>query len=488
MDNADPEMNFRKLSQGQELLLAILPIPSAILSMFGSVIIITMAFHSRQKKPWTPYHGLLTGMSLCDILFSITLAAGNFLYPKSTSDRALAMGNDATCDAIGFFNQFSYSALLYNAMLGYYFLLTTKYRYSNMDIAAKFETSMHMVCLGWPLLTAFAGLFMDVYGEREVNIGCWVRKDIPYNCGKGPDKTGEPCKSFLYGNVFGGIILFVCLCSLVITNIVIWTYVRKQVNHHDQRLSRLQKQQTPATIVNFEESSEENENAAPARPTKEQRLAEIQEQQHKRLMFLRFQAMLFVGGFAFCNFATYLLRILESRAESNFQVKELPYRFFFLLLLQAITFPLQGFINMFVYMRPTYLSNRKSHPSESKLWCYRRAILGDSVEPLHSDTRPKIHSLPVQSFRKLDKSIIGNKNGTNIVATSTGDGVSSTASVPPEVDPNQVKEVVWTPIELDEQDDARATMVKKSLAQKNTDASAVMMDGTIQSTGYDRPQ
>jgi len=464
-------MTYRHLSHGQELLLAILPIPSALLSIIGSVIIITMAFRSRQKKPWTPYQGLLTGMSLCDIIFSITLASGAFLYPQETSNRPLAMGNDATCDTVGFLNQFSYSAPLYNAMLGYYFLLTTKYGYSNVDIAAKFETSMHVICLGWPLLSAFGGLFMDIYGEREVNIGCWVRKDIPYNCGDGPDNTGEVCRSLLYGTGFGGVIATVSLGSLVITNLLIWKYVRKQVDHHDKRLSMLQKRRTKA-IVDSEEVSE-NANAAPERTTKEQRLAEMQAQQHKRLKLLGSHAFLFVGGFFFCGLTTYILRFLEVQAKSEVEVNELPYRFFFLLLLQAVTYPLQGFINMFVYIRPTYLSNRKSYPSESKLWCIRRSIFGDPM----ADMKSKSHAQPLQNFQKLE----AGKKGTGNVSSS-GNCMSSNASVPPEVDPNQVKDLGWTRIELDDQDDTRAAMAKKSLADKQTSASIVLMDGTIQST------
>ena len=85
---------YQQLSDSQEKLLAILPIPSAILSIFGSVVILFMAFKSRRKTHWTTYHALLTGISLTEIIFSITLAAGNFLYPRETSNRIWAFGNE----------------------------------------------------------------------------------------------------------------------------------------------------------------------------------------------------------------------------------------------------------------------------------------------------------------------------------------------------------------------------------------------------------
>ena len=102
MDTQDEDSSiaFRQLSDKQDTILAILPIPSAILSIFGSAVIITMAFKSRRTTPWTPYHGLLTGMSIFDIIFSINLAAGSFLYPRETSSRVWAVGNEGASNQL----------------------------------------------------------------------------------------------------------------------------------------------------------------------------------------------------------------------------------------------------------------------------------------------------------------------------------------------------------------------------------------------------
>lgn len=88
--------SYRQLSDIQEKILAILPIPSAIPSTFGSVVILIMAFKSRRTMLWSTYHGLLTGMSITNIIFSITLVIGSFLYPQETSHRYLALGNQGT--------------------------------------------------------------------------------------------------------------------------------------------------------------------------------------------------------------------------------------------------------------------------------------------------------------------------------------------------------------------------------------------------------
>ena len=76
---------YTELSGSQQLLLAILPIPSSICSVLGSSIIIFIALKSRRSKAWTPYNRLLLGMSICDIIFSITLGLSIFLLPKDSS-------------------------------------------------------------------------------------------------------------------------------------------------------------------------------------------------------------------------------------------------------------------------------------------------------------------------------------------------------------------------------------------------------------------
>lgn len=63
-------------------------------------------------------------------------------------------------------NQFSYSGVLYNAMLSFYFLLTTKFGYRNQRIAQRVEPSMHFLSLGYPAVTAVFGLLLNAYGER----------------------------------------------------------------------------------------------------------------------------------------------------------------------------------------------------------------------------------------------------------------------------------------------------------------------------------
>ena len=100
-------MDYEQLSDAQEKILAILPIPSALLSICGGLIMITAAPRSRGERPWTPYQGLMTSLSFCNILSSLTVATGAFMYPSATSNQVWAFGNGTSCIANGFFGQLS---------------------------------------------------------------------------------------------------------------------------------------------------------------------------------------------------------------------------------------------------------------------------------------------------------------------------------------------------------------------------------------------
>jgi len=167
-EDGDDPYAYRSLSDSEKVVLAVLPIPAAILSVFGSSVIIHMAWLSRKNKPWTPYNRLLVAMSAYDVLTSIALGSAAFLNPKATSTKALAMGSEATCSLMGFLNQISYSGILYNAFLSFYFLLSARFGMKNDRIAHQIEPAMHIFSVGFPMLTAFAGLFIGVYAEPEV--------------------------------------------------------------------------------------------------------------------------------------------------------------------------------------------------------------------------------------------------------------------------------------------------------------------------------
>lgn len=135
-----------------------------------------------------------------------------------------------------------------------------------------------------------------------------------------------------------------------------------------------------------------------------QRELDIKAREKRRLNYLSTQAIFFVGSIFLCNIIPFTLRYLVAnhiefglvaRSTSSYvEEMEIPYRNFPLLVAQAILYPLQGFVNMLVYLRPSYTKNRRKFPEETRLWAFRRAIFGESITPALSspdeeDTKEK---------------------------------------------------------------------------------------------------
>lgn len=72
-----------------------------------------------------------------------------------------------------------------------------------------------------------------------------------------------------------------------------------------------------------------------------------------------------------------VLRIMEGQ---NYDAED-EDTLFPLLIIQSLTLPSQGFFNLLVYIRPSYLRCRKEFPEASYFWCFRRAMYGDRIKP-----------------------------------------------------------------------------------------------------------
>ena len=434
------DYNIETLSDTQSKLLAILPIPAASLSILGSVGIIYMTYNNNNKseiQKWTPYHRLLVAMSVCDIIFSITLAVSAFSFPKETSRRVWAMGNETTCSIVGFFMQFSNSTILYNAMLSFYFLLLSRFDVPNQKIAKRIEPIMHLLSVGYPLITAVVGSVMDVYSEPTLGPGCWVN-DYPRGC----EEAGETCLSTTIAWIFGGAINIFVFLALVINNFVIWIFVSRKVkqvkshpiptkefsfshNNEDDDFSSFQESNKnenpppPPDTRNTPEATKDKpttnggDNLSMSQRSKQTHSFRTsgplhQNAQSRRLRLVRSQAFLFVGGYFVCVIWTAALRLLEGYSGSIEEELKQPVTYYWLLVLQAWFLPLQGFFNMLIYMRPKYLRLRHANQKESRISALRGSLgIGKkhaSVE-IHNDIKDQEAQLEVNEGSKIGSNV-----------------------------------------------------------------------------------
>ncbi|CAJ1930971.1 unnamed protein product [Cylindrotheca closterium] len=452
----------------QEQLLAYSPIPSAILSVFGSSVIIYMIFKAKQQRKLTPYLRLLLAMSVYDILYSLVWCVAAFLRPQETSPRTLSFGNKTTCNVLGFVNELSHGTIIYQGMLGVYFLLTARYGLSNSCIARRIEPWMHIISIGYPLVFAIAEALLNGYGEVIMGIGCWVVVTTE-NC-----QEEFLCPARVLRYLSCAVPLAVVSISLIVNNRIIFLYARAQIrpqvvpgatsrsitlgtkstgsssrlfsttdesnmdsddyaaddddddDHDDSSVSASTPQEAKKYTFSGRESctNDSSTNDIMAGSVQYGETTTINKDQARRLRLVSSQAVLFVACFLISNIWTVFTGLLEDQGDTLEADLTMLVRTFPIFLLQSIFSPLQGFLNMMVFIRPKYLKFRHLHKEESRLWVVRRSVFGEEVKPTVSPAQQHQSSRsakppPKQQGKGDSNNKNNNKNKTSSSSSSS---------------------------------------------------------------------
>ena len=131
--------------------MAIIWSTSAIMSMISSSLLVLTIFRS-PKRLSTTYHRLLLGMSIGDILYSLTFSTFQASSPSDVGYIVWnARGNQASCTVQGFLTNVGVAATLcYSCSLNLYCLAIVKHNKTETYIRTKIEPFLH----GIPILLA----------------------------------------------------------------------------------------------------------------------------------------------------------------------------------------------------------------------------------------------------------------------------------------------------------------------------------------------
>ncbi|CAB9524778.1 unknown protein [Seminavis robusta] len=240
MDNED--ISF--LSETQDLIQCITSIIPCLLNIWRSGNIIYMILSCKKR---TAYRRILMGLSVGDLIVTVLIPLQSTLSPSETSQRAWAIGTDETCSAVGFFQQLSFMNAIYCAMLSLYFLLTVRQGVREMIMARRYEPWIHLLAIGYPLVTAVIGAILGVYHEVTLGYGCWVA-NYPPGCGCREDDNGECCLSPMIAWMFGGLpnVPVLGFITVVISNVLVYCHVRATI-HRSSRYNRATQAKNPTT-------------------------------------------------------------------------------------------------------------------------------------------------------------------------------------------------------------------------------------------------
>ena len=319
------------LTNTQEIILATIGMASSITSISCSSCIL---YFVTQQNERNTYLRVLFGMSIMDIINSATFAIQPYLSPKS-DDRFLAHGNEATCTMLGFFAQLGIGGILYNGMLSANFMLSICYGFKQTFLERRVEPWMHLIAVLWPLITAITMIPLGLYNELQIGFGCYVG-EYPEGCTDDPNLT---CYGQIFGWIFAGAPMLLVLGFLIVSNIAIYCEVRASVETSG-------------------------------------RYADGARQQAQKTKQVGSQATLY--AMTFFNTVVWQVAIRGIEA-TELVTRETESDMFWVLVLASLFYPLQGFWNLLLYIKPVYTRNRKRNPSLSRRACFWKALQGEKV-------------------------------------------------------------------------------------------------------------
>lgn len=313
------------------------PIPSPLLSIIGSSCIIyrILAHPNHIRKI---HKRIVFCMSAMDVIQSLALGFSTFPAPRD-SHTIYAYGNVVTCDIQGFIHHMGQSVMCYNSVLTLTFLLRIRFNMSEKKIRTRIEPFLHLISFVWPLATAVVALKMDLYNFGSNR--CWIHP-YPFDCTK---DENIPCtrgqNAFLWRWVLFAGLSGIWMIWLPLSNIWIYCTVRRLEVRIGKRL---------ITSSSGTQSSSSRK---------------IQVTTSEKTKTLGIQCILYSIIIYMTVLWPFIARIVEQKTGLE------P---FWLVITNQVFYPLQGFFNWIIFMRPQMMKLRRESPEKGWLWVVHQAI------------------------------------------------------------------------------------------------------------------
>lgn len=344
--------------------LAIMPKLTAPLSIVGSGLIINDNLIMDREKTKKVYNRLLVTMSFYDIIAGCAIFLSTWPIPSSALNVSFNVGNTQTCVAQGFFIQFGIITPMVNMCLTVHYLLVIRYSWSEDQIRKRAEPWFHMIPLTIALGTDFASIGLDLF--NKANLWCWIAAYPPgctqtfQSSATNPPTCQRGDNASIYQIVFFyGIVWFVIFFVMAAMFGIYFTF--RQLDKANAKYAG--SQVTART------------SGAKKKVSKSKMVA--------------MQAMYYVGAF----YLTFLFATLNRMVQLIWD-----HDSFALLLLHAIFFPLQGFWNYLIYIRPRYIKYRQQKRRERE----SERVQAERHQHVRSNFAQSIKAIFVDDFKADD--------------------------------------------------------------------------------------
>lgn len=110
----------------------------------------------------SPYSRLIVSLSMADVMQSFSMLLGPFVPPKGTLQSPWAIGNTASCDAVGIIMYAGNLAYpLYIFAISVYFYCRLTKQMTEDEFRSKVERKLHLLFCTFVAITSLAALFTE---------------------------------------------------------------------------------------------------------------------------------------------------------------------------------------------------------------------------------------------------------------------------------------------------------------------------------------
>jgi len=323
--------------------LILIPCAVAPLSIVGSILTLLTIHRTRAGgKSLTTYHRLMASISIFDLILSLGLMLGPVPVPVETGF-PYSRGSTVTCSFQGFLLQLGSASFFFNAMLMVYYVLVIRFNVRTDVMATKIEPFLQLTPLLFYFSTAVAGLFLEVYNLAGTN--CWIAGS-PTGCSEDPsvecERGGDVVPMF--GTWLSVVPVFIWTVIIILAlAVVAFTVLRRYCRSrrfvfHGSEGSRGVRKQTQQVII---------------------------------------QCVLYALAFLNVTLWSTLATVFEWAGNYLDYTGD----HFWMAFLSIFFFPIQGFFNFLIFIRPRYSALRTDCADRGRWFALREAIWNPTESP-----------------------------------------------------------------------------------------------------------
>ena len=384
------------LTHGQYIAINVASWISSPLSVLGSATLIRLILRRRsQKAPQPPlfscYEKIVLLLSTGDLIVSCIHLCMSFAVPQGTEGAFWAVGNTTSCSLFGFASFFGSQWVAgCNCFLAIYFLMSVRYGWKDQrDFTPRKQALGFFSLCGIPTITSILAVTETALNFSSNGYICFIG-DYPDGCVYNPEldcQRGQNASqvAFLYVTVMLLFSLtgFACTTALYCT---IRSTTQQSLRHTRFWMSFLPEVPPSGVTQQEAESSQQQQqqSSSPSPPAPPQSLSphqhsslvsSITRSQEERLRQTAWQAVLYSLAYFNVFFWPFTSKLQHEVFQGLPSDRQQEPVWFVLLLLTWFFYPMQGFLNFIIFIRPDISRWRNLHPQESLLWILHQAVV-----------------------------------------------------------------------------------------------------------------